>query len=87
MKVVLADLNYGDLVEKSKELDVSPDRVRLVQCDVSKSGDIQALADTAFDSFGGVHLLFNNAGVAHAQLSWEHTEDGTHVCGIMWPVS
>jgi NAD(P)-dependent dehydrogenase (short-subunit alcohol dehydrogenase family) len=76
MKLVLADLNYAALVEKTKELDVSPDRVCFVECDVSKKEDIEKLANTAFDTFGGVHLLFNNAGVAHAQLSWEHTEDG-----------
>lgn len=76
MKLVLADLNYEALVEKTKELNVSPDRVCFVKCDVSKGDEIQNLADTAFDTFGGVHLLFNNAGVAHAQLSWEHTEDG-----------
>ena len=83
MKLVLADLNYDALVLKSKELDVSPDRVRFVKCDVSKSDDIQNLSDTAFDSFGGVHLLFNNAGVAHAQLSWEHTEDGESKSRVM----
>lgn len=82
MKLVLADLNFDELVMKSKELDVSPDRVQYVKCDVSKSDDIQKLADIAFKSFGGVHLLFNNAGVAHAQLSWEHTEDGMYVYGV-----
>lgn len=76
MKLVLADLNYDALVEKTKELDVPTDRVVLRQVDVSKEEDIESLANAAFDTFGGVHLLFNNAGVAHAQLSWEHTADG-----------
>lgn len=75
MKLVLADINYDALTEKSSQLSVDTDRIRCVKCNVSKAEDIQALADTAFNSFGGVHLLFNNAGVAHAQLSWEHTED------------
>lgn len=76
MKLVLADINFDALVEKTKELNAPPDRVCFVKCDVSKVDDIEKLANTAFDKFGGVHLLFNNAGVAHAQLSWEHTEDG-----------
>lgn len=76
MKLVLADLNFDALVEKTKELDVPVDRVLLCQVDVSKEEDIESLANAAFDTFGGVHLLFNNAGVAHAQLSWEHTADG-----------
>jgi NAD(P)-dependent dehydrogenase (short-subunit alcohol dehydrogenase family) len=84
MKLVLADLNYDALVEKSKELNISPDRVCFVKCDVSRSEDIQRLADTAFSSFGGVHLLFNNAGVAHAQLSWEHTEDGEDLLSALY---
>ena len=79
MKLVLADLNHDALVESVKELNVPGDRIRTVKCDVSKSEDIQNLADEAFGTFGSVHLLFNNAGVAHAQLSWEHTEDGIHV--------
>ena len=31
----------------------------------------------------GVHLLFNNAGVAYSHLSWEHTTAGEYVCNCI----
>jgi NAD(P)-dependent dehydrogenase (short-subunit alcohol dehydrogenase family) len=37
-----------------------------VRADVSKRSDVESLARRAFGTFGQVHLLFNNAGVADA---------------------
>jgi NAD(P)-dependent dehydrogenase (short-subunit alcohol dehydrogenase family) len=34
-----------------------------VQCDVTKERSVRGLADAAFEEFGEVHILFNNAGV------------------------
>jgi NAD(P)-dependent dehydrogenase (short-subunit alcohol dehydrogenase family) len=47
-QVLLADLNPGDDV---------------VACDVSRPEDLEALAELAWQRFGRVDLLFNNAGV------------------------
>ena len=50
-----------------------------VVTDVTDLGSVTALADAAFDHFGAVHVLFNNAGVAvsgpiaemtHADWKW-----------------
>jgi NADP-dependent 3-hydroxy acid dehydrogenase YdfG len=37
---------------------------------------------------GTVNLLFNNAGVAHSQLSWEHTiDDWNWILGVnLWSI-
>ena len=41
--------------------------------DVGDPAAVDALADAAFDRFGAVHLLHNNAGVFQAGLSWQRT--------------
>lgn len=39
--------------------------------DVSRYDDVVALADQAYERFGAVHLLCNNAGVFAGGLAWE----------------
>jgi NAD(P)-dependent dehydrogenase (short-subunit alcohol dehydrogenase family) len=45
-----------------------------VRTDVTELGQVQALAERAFDAFGAVHVLCNNAGVA----AWGGLETATH---------
>ena len=45
-----------------------------VRTDVTDLGQVQALAHRAWDAFGGVHVLCNNAGVA----AWGGLEKATH---------
>jgi NAD(P)-dependent dehydrogenase (short-subunit alcohol dehydrogenase family) len=53
------------------------------RCDVRKSAEVQALADTAMREFGAVHLVFNNAGVGFGGLLWEASEaDWDWVMGV-----
>jgi NAD(P)-dependent dehydrogenase (short-subunit alcohol dehydrogenase family) len=42
-----------------------------VPTDVSKVGDVELLAERTLAAFGGVHLLFNNAGVGRVNRIWE----------------
>jgi NAD(P)-dependent dehydrogenase (short-subunit alcohol dehydrogenase family) len=63
--LVLADIEPGALaVARESLLGEADVRVETVICDVSRHDDVVRLADTAFDRLGGVHVLFNNAGVA-----------------------
>ncbi|QJR13366.1 SDR family NAD(P)-dependent oxidoreductase [Usitatibacter palustris] len=71
MRLVLADLDAPGLAVAAKEIGGDP---ATMKCDVSVAADIQKLADTAFDRFGNVHLLFNNAGVALSRRMWEFSE-------------
>jgi NAD(P)-dependent dehydrogenase (short-subunit alcohol dehydrogenase family) len=59
-----------------------------VRTDVSKRADVERLARQAFDAFGQVHLLFNNAGVAAGGAPWEATwNDWEWVIGVnLWGV-
>ncbi len=73
MKVVLADIEEQALMRISQELEAAGASVLAVQTDVSKAGDVEALAQKAFDIYGAVHLLFNNAGVGAGTIIWEST--------------
>lgn len=80
MRLVLADLDAPTLGTVAKELG---GEVVAMTCDVSLASDIEALAETAFNRFGGVHLLFNNAGVALSRRSWEFSDaDWQWVMGV-----
>ena len=68
MHVVLADVEDQALLTAVGELggDVIGMRV-----DVTSFDDVEALASTAFSTFGAVDVLCNNAGVFQGGLLWE----------------
>jgi len=89
MKVVLADIEEGALAKAEREMKESGATVLAVRTDVSKGAEVEELADKAFEAFGGVHVLCNNAGVAPVTgASWELTEaDWQWVLGVnIWGV-
>lgn len=64
MQVVLADVEEAALTNTVDEFQSKGHNNLLpVITDVSKLSEIEALLDTTMNTFGGVHLLFNNAGV------------------------
>ena len=83
MKLVLADISEAKLNETVAALRASGAEVEGVQVDVSKAEQVEALAARAFERFGNVHLLVNNAGVALAKSAWETTlADWEWVLGV-----
>jgi NAD(P)-dependent dehydrogenase (short-subunit alcohol dehydrogenase family) len=88
MKVVLADIETGALAETKTDLEAKGATVLAVETDVSKAGDVEALAKKTIDAFGAVHVVCNNAGVAVGGLSWERTlADWQWVMGVnLWGV-
>jgi NAD(P)-dependent dehydrogenase (short-subunit alcohol dehydrogenase family) len=88
MKVVLADIDESALAHAQAELKAPAGSVIGVKTDVSKRSDVELLARQAFDTFGQVHLLFNNAGVAAGGPPWEATwNDWEWVIGVnLWGV-
>lgn len=88
VKVVLADIDEEVLSKAGEELKALGGTVLCVKTDVSKRGDVESLARRAFDAFGGVHLLFKNAGVAAGGTPWEATwNDWEWVLGVnLWGV-
>ncbi len=88
MRLVLADIEDGPLGQAADEIVATGAQVMAVQTDVSKADSVQLLADVAFERFGEVHLLFNNAGVGTAGAVWENSlADWQWVLGVnLWGV-
>lgn len=64
MKVVLADIESEPLSMAEAALKAKGADVLSVRTDVMREDAVNALADAAFERFGNVHVLCNNAGVA-----------------------
>ncbi len=71
MKVVLADIEEAPLAQAQQALQARGATTIAVRTDVARLEDVQALAQRAWDAYGGVHLLVNNAGVGLAGRIWE----------------
>lgn len=82
MSVVLADIQEEALPRAEEEIKEIGAAVLPVLTDVSKASDIDALAQKTLDTFGAVHLLFNNAGVGVGRLVplWETTMSDWQWC-------
>ncbi len=64
MKVVLADIEAAPLEGARAALAARGAAAIAVRTDVSREEDVKRLADAAFEGFGNVHVLCNNAGVS-----------------------
>lgn len=70
MSVVIADKDEAALANAQDQLGATD--ILAVPCDVSDLASVEDLRDRAFDRFGAVHCLMNNAGVAlPAGAPWE----------------
>ena len=89
MNIVLADIEKEALGKTEKEFKEAGYPVLAVRTDVSNGRDVDALADKAFKTFGGVHIVCNNAGVAPGGTVWEQSEKdwewtlGVNVWGVI----
>jgi NAD(P)-dependent dehydrogenase (short-subunit alcohol dehydrogenase family) len=77
MNLVLADLDTGllDAVARTVATEVVT-----VPTDVTDPAALEHLAEQAWRRFGRVDLLFNNAGVLRAGVSWEITPEHFQRC-------
>lgn len=85
MKIVIADVEREALDATTREMGAAGIDVVGVECDVSKASSVDALAKSALDAYGAVHVLCNNAGVAGTTGSptWERPlEDWDWVMGV-----
>jgi len=83
MKVVLADVEESALKQAEEELQASGAQVLAVRTDVSQADEVEVLAQKTFDTYGAVHLLFNNAGVGAGTTVWESSlADWEWVLGV-----
>lgn len=82
-RIVLADIEVGALEKTARELEKHGVETQSVVTDVSQGDQVQRLADRALETFGAVHLVFNNAGVFAGGLAWQGMiEDYEWVLGV-----
>ncbi|MDT9702700.1 SDR family NAD(P)-dependent oxidoreductase, partial [Streptomyces sp. P17] len=70
----LGGLGERGLLHVAEELMADGAQVLARTVDVSDPESVRGLADAAFDTFGAVHVLCNNAGVGSGAEGrmWEH---------------
>jgi NAD(P)-dependent dehydrogenase (short-subunit alcohol dehydrogenase family) len=91
LRVVIADL-AGEALDRAAEAvaEAAPGgaaSVRAVPTDVSRLEDVQALRAAAYDAFGEVAVLMNNAGTAPGGGPWEHIDRWRRVLEVnLWGV-
>src|SRR2546423_573940 len=61
----ISELALAKAIAKVKEIVPYAPRISTVKCDVSKEDDVQAMVESQ-DEFGGIDIMFNNAGIMHA---------------------
>jgi NAD(P)-dependent dehydrogenase (short-subunit alcohol dehydrogenase family) len=80
--VVVADLNTtkGEQLVQARTVAGDRDRIRFTKADVSEEDDVAALVSLAVEAFGGLDVMFNNAGIGGAfgpitELEVDHWDD------------
>jgi NAD(P)-dependent dehydrogenase (short-subunit alcohol dehydrogenase family) len=63
MRLVVADIDPDRLEQTADELRRGDVEVVVRVTDVAEGAEIEALAETALDAFGAVHVVCNNAGI------------------------
>lgn len=88
MRVVLADIDADALERAASEIRAMGADVLAVPTDVARAESVAALAERTIATYGGVHLLVNNAGVVSGGPLWERTlADWEWVMGVnLWGV-
>ncbi len=88
LSVVIADIETTALAAAAERLGGRGGEVISIQTDVSSSDDVDLLAAAAYERFGAVHIVCNNAGVVTQGRAWEQSlEDWQWVIGVdLWGV-
>jgi NAD(P)-dependent dehydrogenase (short-subunit alcohol dehydrogenase family) len=86
-KVVVADFNETTAKETVAEATAAGygEAVHMVQVDVAVEADVEAMVATAVDTFGGLDILFNNAGIGGAVGPITHItlDDWNETIGVL----
>lgn len=64
--VVCADIDEASCRATADEIRAAGGEATAVVADVSSDADVSAMVHIAEDTFGGLHVLFNNAGIMHS---------------------
>ena len=86
MDVVVADIEIEPAEEVAEGIRERGRRAIAVEVDVAEREQVDALAERAYEEFGAVHLLFNNAGISmHAKIAESQPLDWEWVIAVnLW---
>jgi NAD(P)-dependent dehydrogenase (short-subunit alcohol dehydrogenase family) len=73
--VVIGDINEEAAAESVRSITDAEGQATAVRCDVRNASEVKSLIDTAVETYGGVDVLFNSAGVVRYGTVEELTED------------
>ena len=83
-KVVCVDINEPATTETAELVSAVGGQAIAVRADVSSDTDAKAMVDAAEEAYGGLHVMFNNAGIMHSddgdsqstsEATWDLTMD------------
>ncbi len=64
-RVAVVDVQEGAAQETAARITATGGTAHPFRCDVTKAADVEAMMDAIVDKLGGLHILVNNAGIAH----------------------
>jgi NAD(P)-dependent dehydrogenase (short-subunit alcohol dehydrogenase family) len=70
MSVVLADIDAPKLRDVEARLSEDGASIATMVCNTTAEPEVNALIEYALEQFGGVHLMFNNAGIVGVGDAW-----------------
>jgi len=70
MSVVLADIDAPKLRDVEARLSEDGASVATMVCNTTAEPEVNELIEYAIEQFGGVHVMFNNAGIAGVGDAW-----------------
>lgn len=65
--VVIADVSAHTGEEAVEEIRSAGGQAAFIRTDVTKAADVETMVRFAVQTFGGLHVLYNNAGIFHAE--------------------
>lgn len=88
MRLVLADVQADALAATLADVQALGAEAIVRTVDVADAAQVDALAHATLQQFGGVHTVFNNAGVGSVGLIWENSlRDWQWTLGVnLWGV-
>ena len=73
--VGIVDLNQEQGQEVAREISIAGGRAIFERADVTRPGDCQRVVERTVHEFGGIHILFNNAGIIRRASVVEISEE------------
>ncbi len=77
--VVIADLDDATAAETARAIEAAGGRALAVHADVTRPGEVEALAAAATDTFGRIDVLVNNAGILRSTRAADVSAEEWHL--------